>query len=59
MYGDYEGGQRVQTRFGVVARPMSSDKPGEDIWIASVTLHHNVDRPDPRESPLSFDGPAV
>jgi hypothetical protein len=59
LYGDYEGGQRVQTRFGLTARPFHADKPDEDIWIASVTMHHNVDRPDPREAPVSFDGPGV
>jgi hypothetical protein len=59
LYGDSEGGQRVQTRFGLVARPHKSDKPDEDVWLASVSLHHNVDRPDPREAPMSFDGPAV
>jgi hypothetical protein len=59
LYGDYEGGQRVQTRFGLVARPRKDDKPDEDIWLASVSLHHNVDRPDPRDAPLGFDGPAA
>ena len=59
LYGDYEGGQRVQTRFGLVARPRKDDKPDEDVWLASVSLHHNVDRPDPREAPQGFDDPAV
>jgi hypothetical protein len=59
LYGDNEGGQRVQTRFGLVARPPKDDKPGEDIWLASVSLHHNVDRSDPRDAPLGFDGPAA
>jgi hypothetical protein len=58
-YGDSEGGQRMQTRFGLVPRPRHDDKPDEDVWIASVTMHHNVDRPDPREAPLSFDGPGA
>jgi hypothetical protein len=59
LYSDGDGGQRVQTRFGLVPRPAKDEQPGEDIWIASVTLHHNVDRPDPREAPLGFDGPAA
>ena len=41
MYGDYEGGQRVISRF--LLRPA-----GEDRWLASVTRHWNVDRPGPR-----------
>lgn len=44
--------------FGLVARPRKDDKPDEDVWLASVSLHHNVDRPDPREAPQGFDGPA-
>jgi hypothetical protein len=42
LYGDFEGGQRVITRF--VLR--SSDR--EDTWISSATHHWNVDRPSPR-----------
>lgn len=34
-------------------------KPDEDVWLAPVSLHHNVDRPDPREAPQGLDGPAV
>jgi hypothetical protein len=41
MYGDYEGGQRVISRF--LLRPA-----GQDRWLASVTRHWNVDRPEPR-----------
>jgi hypothetical protein len=41
LYGDYEGGQRIISRF--LLRPA-----GEDRWLASVTRHWNVDRPDPR-----------
>jgi hypothetical protein len=41
LYGDYEGGQRVISRF--LLRPV-----GDDRWITSVTHHWNVDRPDPR-----------
>jgi hypothetical protein len=41
LYGDYEGGQRVISRFLM--------RPGrEDTWLLSVTRHWNVDRPDPR-----------
>jgi hypothetical protein len=41
LYGDYEGGQRIISRF--LLRPVS-----EERWLASVTRHWNVDRPDPR-----------
>lgn len=41
LYGDYEGGQRVITRF--VLRPA-----GDDGWVSSATHHWNVDRADPR-----------
>ena len=40
LYGDYEGGQRVISQFNLVHQ--------DDIWIASVVRHFNVDRPDPR-----------
>ena len=41
LYGDYEGGQRVISRFLM--------RPGrEDAWLLSVIHHWNVDRPDPR-----------
>ena len=41
LYGDYEGGQRVISRFAVI--PV-----GEDRWLATVARHWNLDRPDPR-----------
>jgi hypothetical protein len=41
LYGDYEGGQRVISRFGLL--PF-----GDDGWMAVVARHWNVDRPDPR-----------
>jgi hypothetical protein len=56
LYGDYEGGQRVETRMGLVSRERH-DQPEEEIWIASVTRHHNIDRPDPR-SPEAPGAPA-
>jgi hypothetical protein len=41
LYGDYEGGQRMISRFLL--------RPGrEDTWLLSVIRHWNVDRPDPR-----------
>jgi hypothetical protein len=41
LYGDYEGGQRMISRFLL--------RPGrEDRWLLSVIHHWNVDRPDPR-----------
>jgi hypothetical protein len=39
--GDYEGGQRVISRFAVI--PV-----GDDRWLATVSRHWNIDRPDPR-----------
>jgi hypothetical protein len=45
LYGDFEGGQRVISRFML--------SPHEDEngvrWFAGVGRHWNVDRPDPRE----------
>jgi hypothetical protein len=45
LYGDFEGGQRVISRF------MLSPRDTEDgvRWYAGVGRHWNVDRPDPRE----------
>ena len=45
LYGDFEGGQRVITRF------LLSPRESEDglRWIASVGRHWNVDRPQPRD----------
>jgi len=40
LYGDHEGGQRAITRFSLT--------PLEDRWIAAVSRHWNLDRPDPR-----------
>ena len=45
LYGDFEGGQRVISRF------MLTPREAEDAvrWYAAVGRHWNVDRPDPRE----------
>jgi hypothetical protein len=45
LYGDFEGGQRVISRF------MLTPHEAEDglRWYAAVGRHWNVDRPDPRE----------
>ena len=40
LYGDYEGGQRVVSRFGVFREG--------DAWTLSVVRHWQVDRPNPR-----------
>ena len=42
LYGDYEGGQRLISRFLM--------QPGTDSgrWILAVSHHWNLDRPDPR-----------
>jgi hypothetical protein len=45
LYGDFEGGQRVITRFLFTPR---EDDDGLR-WLASVGRHWNVDRPQPRE----------
>ena len=42
LYGDFEGGQRVITRFGMLPREDG------DGWLAVVVRHWNVDRADPR-----------
>ena len=42
LYGDYEGGQRMISRFGL------TPQANGDGWLASVARHWNVDRPDPR-----------
>jgi hypothetical protein len=44
LYGDFEGGQRVVTRFGLL--PL----PDGDAYRATVGRHWNIDRPQPRES---------
>jgi hypothetical protein len=41
LYGDHQGRQRVITRFSLLPRH-------DDGWIATVSRHWNVDRPDPR-----------
>jgi len=45
LYGDFEGGQRVISRFMLTPR---KDEDGVR-WYAAVGRHWNVDRPDPRE----------
>jgi hypothetical protein len=40
LYGDHELGQRSITRFALT--------PRDGHWIAGVSRHWNVDRPDPR-----------
>jgi hypothetical protein len=46
LYGDHEGGQRIISRFALVAPP--PDAEDQSIWIESVNRHWNVDRDDPR-----------
>jgi hypothetical protein len=41
LYGDYEGGQRLVSRFGLLPR-------GDEGWAAVVARHWNIDQPDPR-----------
>lgn len=41
LYGDFEGGQRVITRFALLPR-------GDGAWLAGVGRHWNIDRTDPR-----------
>jgi hypothetical protein len=45
LYGDFEGGQRVISRF------MLTPRQAEDgvRWYSGVGRHWNVDRPEPRE----------
>jgi hypothetical protein len=45
LYGDFEGGQRVISRFMLTPREVDDGLR----WYASVGRHWNVDRPDPRE----------
>ena len=41
LYGDHQGAQRMISLFSLL--------PGEDgRWMATVSRHWNVDRPDPR-----------
>jgi len=46
LYGDFEGGQRVISRF------MLTPREGDDgtSWFAAVGRHWNVDRPEPRSA---------
>jgi hypothetical protein len=46
LYGDHEGGQRMISRFSLVAPGESAEEP--NIWIESVNRHWNLDRDDPR-----------
>jgi hypothetical protein len=57
LYGNFEGGERVVSRFNLVYREPSQlghaaagpgQAPAEGRWLASVVRHWNVDRPDPR-----------
>ena len=41
LYGDFQGGQRVISRFLLRTRQ-------NGVWLATVARHWNVDRPDPR-----------
>jgi hypothetical protein len=41
LYGDYEGGQRMVSRYGVLR-----DDDGE--WRLSTVRHLQIDRDDPR-----------
>jgi hypothetical protein len=41
LYGDFEGGQRIVTRFLLTPRH-------DGGWFATVSRHWNIDRPDPR-----------
>ena len=41
LYGDYRGGQRIITRFSLLPAR-------DDVWLATVSRHWNIDRPDPR-----------
>ena len=43
LYGDHEGGQRTVSRFNLI--PGSED---DTDWLCTVSLHWNLDRPDPR-----------
>lgn len=49
LYGDYEGGQRVISRFSVMPRK------DNEFWLPSVVRHWNVDRPDPRSNPADAE----
>ncbi|HEV7526519.1 MAG TPA: hypothetical protein VGP92_16240 [Acidimicrobiia bacterium] len=42
LYGDYEGGQRMISRFAILAAPSG------DAWLVSNARHWSLDHPDPR-----------
>ncbi len=42
LYGDFEGGQRIISRFGL------NPKSNGEGWILTVARHWNIDLPDPR-----------
>jgi hypothetical protein len=44
LYGDYEGGQRVVSRYGIL-------REEDGAWHTITALHHQVDRDDPRPRP--------
>ena len=44
LYGDHEGGQRMISRFSLVAPGEQAED--QNIWIESVNRHWNVDRDD-------------
>jgi len=46
LYGDFEGGQRMISRFMLTPRELDND---EVRWYAAVGRHWSVDRPEPRE----------
>src|SRR6266540_6517641 len=41
LYGDYQGGQRVVSRFGLIPK-------NDGGWLAAVGRHWNIDRAEPR-----------
>jgi hypothetical protein len=45
LYGDFEGGQRMISRFMLTPREVEDDVR----WYAAVGRHWSVDRPEPRE----------
>jgi hypothetical protein len=55
LYGDHEGGQRVVSRFIMLAfrvpdaaPDVTPDRDPEPRWLATASRHWNIDRPDPR-----------
>jgi hypothetical protein len=49
LYGDHEGGQRVVSRFIMLAITTPDPDPdAEPRWLATASRHWNIDRPDPR-----------